>query len=312
MRNGFTGGDSHGDPVSFAALIVLLAVALAWRGLRVEHVFYGALLCTAVGILLAPSVAWALVVWAARNSIETLVASAAMRLAATAGHLLGTLVVAAGVLLAATPSEALFASEQLMVFVYMVLLVVLLKFPGLQAPFASAGDVSEYEGGSAGAAASLGESCDDGLPAGSAASVCDVSDDAADAQSALQAGEQAAGSGTVSHSAQAVAVPGSGCATVSPQVPVPFMPDSASLQPGQAPVDPVSIPCDTIARTYRLTAREREVLGLIAHGRNMPFMEQELVISRNTLKMHIRHIYTKLDVHSKQEIIDMVEALIAR
>ena len=79
-----------------------------------------------------------------------------------------------------------------------------------------------------------------------------------------------------------------------------------------APVDPVSIPCDTIARTYRLTAREREVLGLIAHGRNMPFMEQELVISRNTLKMHIRHIYTKLDVHSKQEIIDMVEALIAR
>ena len=79
-----------------------------------------------------------------------------------------------------------------------------------------------------------------------------------------------------------------------------------------APIDPVSVPCDTIARTYRLTAREREVLGLIAHGRNMPFMEQELVISRNTLKMHIRHIYTKLDVHSKQEIIDMVEALIAR
>ena len=333
LRNGFTGGDSHGDPVSFAALIALLAVALAWRGLRVEHVFYGALLCTAVGILLAPSVAWALpgleqvmcglgtalfevvswalVVWAARNSIETLVASAAMRLAATAGHLLGTLVVGAGVLLAATPSEAMFASEQLMVFVYMVLLVVLLKFPGLQAPFASAGDVSEYEGGSAGAAASLGESCDDGLSAGSAASAC-AADAAAVAQVALQAGEQAAGSGAVSHSAQAVAAPGSGCAAVSPQVPVPFMPDSASLQPGQAPVDPVSVPCDTIARTYRLTAREREVLGLIAHGRNMPFMEQELVISRNTLKMHIRHIYTKLDVHSKQEIIDMVEALIAR
>lgn len=333
LRNGFTGGDSHGDPVSFAALIALLAVALAWRGLRVEHVFYGALLCTAVGILLAPSVAWvlpgleqimcglgtalfevvswALAVWAARNSIETLVASAAMRLAATAGHLLGTLVVAAGVLLAATPSEALFASEQLMVFVYMVLLVVLLKFPGLQAPFASAGDVSEYEGGSAGATASLGESCDDGLPAGSAASACAAAEDAGAVQAALQAGEQAAGSG-VSRSGQAAAGPGSGCATVSPQVPVPFMPDSVSRQDERALIDPVSIPCDTIARTYRLTAREREVLGLIAHGRNMPFMEQELVISRNTLKMHIRHIYTKLDVHSKQEIIDMVEALIAR
>ena len=334
LRNGFTGGDSHGDPVSFAALIALLAVALAWRGLRVEHVFYGALLCTAVGILLAPSVAWALpgleqvmcglgtalfevvswalVVWAARNSIETLVASAAMRLAATAGHLLGTLVVAAGVLLAATPSEALFASEQLMVFVYMVLLVVLLKFPGLQAPFASAGDVSEYECGSAGGTGSACKDAGDGLPAEGSEGACAVSDDAAVAQAALQAGERAAGSGAVSHSARAVAVPGSGCATVSSQVPVPFMPDSASPQPGQVPVDPVSVPCDTIARTYRLTAREREVLGLIAHGRNMPFMEQELVISRNTLKMHIRHIYTKLDVHSKQEIIDMVEALIAR
>lgn len=94
LRNGFTGGDYHNDPVSFAALAALLVVALAWRGLRVEHVFYGALLCTAVGILLAPSVAWAvpgleqvmcglgtalfevvswtLVVWAARNSIEVL------------------------------------------------------------------------------------------------------------------------------------------------------------------------------------------------------------------------------------------------
>ena len=60
LRNGFTGVDAHGDSVSFAALIALLVVALAWRGLRIEHVFYGALLCTAVGILLAPSVAWAL------------------------------------------------------------------------------------------------------------------------------------------------------------------------------------------------------------------------------------------------------------
>ena len=333
LRNGFTGGDFHSDPVSFAALIALLVVALAWRGLRVEHVFYGALLCTAVGILLAPSIAWALpgleqvmcglgtslfevvswalVVWAARNSVETLEAAAAMRLAATAGHLLGTLVVAAGVVLAATSAEAMFASEQLMVFVYMVLLVVLLKFPGLQAPFTGAGDASEYECGSAGAAASIGEGGGDGLSTGSAASAC-AADDVAVAQAALQAGERAAGSGAVSHSAQAVAVPGSACATVSPQVPVPFMPHNASPQFGQAPVDPVSAPCDTIARTYRLTVREREVLGLIAHGRNMPFMEQELVISRNTLKMHIRHIYTKLDVHGKQEIIDMVEALIAR
>ncbi|WP_294361894.1 LuxR C-terminal-related transcriptional regulator [uncultured Senegalimassilia sp.] len=333
LRNGFTGGDFHGDPVSFAALILLLVAAFAWRGLRIEHVFYGALLCTAVGILLAPSIAWALpgleqvmcglgtslfevvswalVVWAARNSIETLEAAATMRLAATAGHLLGTLVVAAGVVLAAAPAEALFASEQLMVFVYMVLLVVLLKFPGLQAPFAGAGDVSEYSIGTAGAGDVVRPEQDagDGSPVagagGGTASVGAV----AGSQAALQAGGRADGAGDDRGCAHEAAGRG---ATSSAGVPVPFLPDSASSQPGQAPIDPVSAPCDTIARTYRLTAREREVLGLIAHGRNMPFMEQELVISRNTLKMHIRHIYTKLDVHSKQEIIDMVEALIAR
>lgn len=356
LRNGFTGGDYHNDPVTFAALLVLLAVAFAWRGLRIEHVFYGALLCTAVGILLAPSVAWvppgaerfmcglgmalfevvswALVVWAARNSIETLRAAAGMRLAATVGHLLGTMVVAVGTALATTPADALFASEQLMVFVYMVLLVVLLKFPGLQAPFAAASDASEYSVESAGAQADgdaaqcvasavarvvgedavvHGTSCD-----GFAASFAVVSDCAGDGHAGevplpVAAGEvvvQPAG-GDGAAGADPVAG-GAAAASQQPRVPVPLMPGAAVADAAAPAADPVSIPCDTIARTYRLTAREREVLGLIAHGRNMPFMEQELVISRNTLKMHIRHIYTKLDVHSKQEIIDMIEALMTR
>ena len=123
----------------------MLAPSIAWALPGLEQVMCG------LGTSLFEVVSWALVVWAARNSIETLEAAATMRLAATAGHLLGTLVVAAGVVLAAAPAEALFASEQLMVFVYMVLLVVLLKFPGLQAPFAGAGDVSEYSIGTAGA-----------------------------------------------------------------------------------------------------------------------------------------------------------------
>lgn len=369
LRNGFTGGDYHNDPMSFFALIALFAVALAWRGLRIEHVFYGALLCVAVGVLLARPLAWALpgveqmlcglgttlfevvswalVVWAARNSIETLRAAAGMRLAATVGHLLGTIVVAVGMLLSAGPSEALFASEQLMVFIYMVLLVVLLKFPGLQAPFASASDASEYavadagvdevagldEGaagvdGRASAAASAASTPGNGACAGDACGVgaagggvangggvsaaCGVAADGSVADCAAVAAH-----GRVGASSPSFAGVASSAATMSSGVPVPLMPGAsvggagAAGGPAGAPIDPVSVPCDTIARTYRLTAREREVLGLIAHGRNMPFMEQELVISRNTLKMHIRHIYTKLDVHSKQEIIDMVEALIA-
>jgi DNA-binding CsgD family transcriptional regulator len=31
-------------------------------------------------------------------------------------------------------------------------------------------------------------------------------------------------------------------------------------------------------------------------------------VSRNTVKTHVRNVYSKLDVHSQQELIDLVEA----
>lgn len=67
------------------------------------------------------------------------------------------------------------------------------------------------------------------------------------------------------------------------------------------------MPCETIARAHRLTPRETEILGQLARGRDLSYLEEKFVLSRNTVKMHIRHIYEKLDVHSKQEVIDLVE-----
>lgn len=46
---------------------------------------------------------------------------------------------------------------------------------------------------------------------------------------------------------------------------------------------------------------------MLAKGRNGRFIMEHYVISRNTVKSHIKHIYSKLDVHSQQELIDMVE-----
>lgn len=59
---------------------------------------------------------------------------------------------------------------------------------------------------------------------------------------------------------------------------------------------------------YHLTAREREVAELLASGVNGSGVQEKLVISRNTAKTHIRHIYQKLDVHSQQELIELVSA----
>ena len=67
-------------------------------------------------------------------------------------------------------------------------------------------------------------------------------------------------------------------------------------------------PCKAVADEHGLTPRETDVLEQLAQGRDLPFMEETFVLSRNTVKMHIRHVYAKLGVHSKQEVIDLVEA----
>ena len=66
--------------------------------------------------------------------------------------------------------------------------------------------------------------------------------------------------------------------------------------------------CEIVARKHGLTPRETDVLEQLARGRDLAFMEEKFVLSRNTVKMHIKHVYEKLGVHSKQEVIDLVEA----
>lgn len=69
--------------------------------------------------------------------------------------------------------------------------------------------------------------------------------------------------------------------------------------------------CATVAEQHRLTARETEVFELLARGRTSPVIQEKLVLSHNTVKTHVRHIYAKLDVHSQQELISMVEEAVA-
>lgn len=265
-------GDPHADPASLAALVALLAVALLWKGLRTEHVFYGALLFATAGILLQPvlSVAapgasgvlcglgtalfevvmWSLVVWVARNSTDAFVAAAAARLVAVVGHLAGTAVVmGVGLILGSSLQDTLHASGLVVVLVYVLLLVAQLGFsPQLQVPFLS--------------------------PPVADADACGASGPASQ--------DAEGGEGELA---------------------------DASRMESEADIDRRYWvePCDAVADMYRLTAREREVLELMARGRDMPYMGETLCISRNTLKMHIRHMYTKLDAHSRQDVISIVE-----
>lgn len=54
-----------------------------------------------------------------------------------------------------------------------------------------------------------------------------------------------------------------------------------------------------------LSARETEVLGYLARGRSQPYIRDALVLSKNTVASHVKHIYQKLNVHSRQELLDL-------
>ena len=74
-----------------------------------------------------------------------------------------------------------------------------------------------------------------------------------------------------------------------------------------APTDLLTAAAARIASDRGLTPREAEALELLAHGRNTQAIQERMTVSRSTAKTHIRNVYAKLEVHSQQELIDLVE-----
>ena len=54
---------------------------------------------------------------------------------------------------------------------------------------------------------------------------------------------------------------------------------------------------------YDLTPHETRLLKLLVEGHNYVTASEELKISYNTIKFHVRNIYDKLQVHSKSEAV---------
>ncbi|MBX9035156.1 LuxR C-terminal-related transcriptional regulator [Gordonibacter massiliensis (ex Traore et al. 2017)] len=64
-----------------------------------------------------------------------------------------------------------------------------------------------------------------------------------------------------------------------------------------------------VCKKYDLSPRQTEIFELLAKGRDAKFIEETFCISKATTKTHIYNIYCRLDIHSKQELIDMVESV---
>lgn len=74
------------------------------------------------------------------------------------------------------------------------------------------------------------------------------------------------------------------------------------------PLDTATL-CVYLARAYDLTRREEELTVLLLDGCAQAALPDILCVSENTVKTHVRRIYRKLGIHSRQELFDRAEAL---
>lgn len=73
----------------------------------------------------------------------------------------------------------------------------------------------------------------------------------------------------------------------------------------QAPRD---WPSDAAVPGAALSAREMDVLRLLAEGNTNQEIARILIIGVNTVKMHVQHLYDKLDVHNRVQAIQRAHA----
>lgn len=59
---------------------------------------------------------------------------------------------------------------------------------------------------------------------------------------------------------------------------------------------------------YKLSAREKEILVYLVRGRDVKHISEALTLSVNTVRTHVSNVYSKVGVHSRQELIDTVES----
>jgi DNA-binding CsgD family transcriptional regulator/MFS family permease len=66
--------------------------------------------------------------------------------------------------------------------------------------------------------------------------------------------------------------------------------------------------CKSLGGEGHLSSREQEILEFLALGRPNESIAKHLSISMNTVRTHTQNIYAKFNVHSRQELIALVEA----
>ncbi|WP_244910125.1 response regulator transcription factor [Eggerthella sinensis] len=87
--------------------------------------------------------------------------------------------------------------------------------------------------------------------------------------------------------------------------------DDDAVEPARSAIDPDAIEefrrlrIEVLADGHGLTNRERELLDYLSRGYGSSFIAKNLFISDNTARTHIRNIYRKLGVGSREELLSL-------
>ncbi len=82
--------------------------------------------------------------------------------------------------------------------------------------------------------------------------------------------------------------------------------DASAATPLDA-TDQLALRCSRMAYEHGLTRREEEVLALLAQDKTAAQIEEALCVSNATVKSHTHAVYQKLGVHSRAELVGMME-----
>lgn len=69
---------------------------------------------------------------------------------------------------------------------------------------------------------------------------------------------------------------------------------------------------DYLSEKHSLSKREEEALRYLAMGRSSSYIAEQMTLSWNTVRAHTHNVYVKLDVHSRQELIDLVDVTVRK
>lgn len=72
-------------------------------------------------------------------------------------------------------------------------------------------------------------------------------------------------------------------------------------------VPDVATRCAKVAEAYKLSPRETEIFGYLGRGHGIVFIAETLVISESTVRTHVKNIYKKIGISSREELLQLVD-----